>query len=442
MITFVGIILGMFAISVMQLVLAIALPHIVTEIGGGNLYSMVFSSYMISSIVMIPIFSKLADIYGKKRFYLIGIGIFATGTLYGALASNMPALIAARIIQGLGAGILTPVSLALVSDMFTAEKRGRMIAIFGVVQLVANLISPLLGKSITEQLGWHWLFYLTLIAVLISGAVVAIRGIELIINSSKAKLSEIDFVGGLLFGALCVLMVGFSNLISKEGSLSIISTLFLFGIVITALHLIRNERKHKMPVIKIEFFKTKIIRRSILSSVVAGAIMYGLIAILPLCGVLLDSQGFKINESQMLLFFMFGTTSGMVASSFLLKRLNSAIFTKTIWIMMSISSISILYFISLGHLIVFNFLNTIIGLCLGTIMSTFMINSQNAVESEDRTVLSGLVQLGRYMGASVGVTVFAGVLPEVGMINSVSQFAGAFGVLVVLSVLGLLNEVL
>ncbi|NLL51697.1 MAG: MFS transporter [Peptococcaceae bacterium] len=441
MITFVGIILGMFAISVMQLVLAIALPHIVSEIGGGNLYSLVFSSYMISSIVMIPIFSKLADIYGKKRFYLIGIGIFATGTLYGALASNMPALIAARIIQGLGAGILTPVSLALVSDMFTAEKRGRMIAIFGVVQLVANLISPLLGKSITELLGWHWLFYLTLIAVVISAALVAIRGKELI-NSNKAKLSEIDFLGGLLFGALCVLMVGFSNLISKGGGPSIISTLFFLGIVIAALLLTLNERKHKMPVIKIEFFKTKIIRRSILSSVAAGAIMYGLIAILPLCGAMLGSQGFKINESQILLYFMFGTTTGMVASSFLLKRLNSTIFIKTIWIVMSISSISILYFISLRHLIVFNLLNTIIGLCLGTIMSTFMINSQNAVKSEDRTVLSGLIQLGRYMGASVGVTIFAGVLPEVGMINSVSQFAGAFGVLVVLSVLGLLNEVL
>ncbi|MGI5901697.1 MAG: hypothetical protein ACOX7U_04400 [Desulfitobacteriia bacterium] len=170
--------------------------------------------------------------------------------------------------------------------------------------------------------------------------------------------------------------------------------------------------------------------------------MYGLIAILPLCGAMLGSQGFKINESQILLFFMFGTTTGMVASSFLVKRLNSAIFTKTIWIVMSVSSISILYFISVKNLIMFNLLNTVIGLCLGGIMSTFMINSQNAVKSEDRTVLSGLIQLGRYMGASIGVTIFAGVLPEVGMITSVSQFAGAFGVLLVLSVLGLANEVL
>lgn len=441
MITFSGIILGMFAISVMQLVLATALPHIVSEIGGGNLYSLVFSSYMISSIVMIPIFSKLADIYGKKRFYIIGISIFAIGTLYGGFAPNMPALITARIIQGLGAGILNPVSLALVSDMFTAEKRGRMIGIFGLVQLLSNLISPFLGKSITEQFGWHWLFFLTLIAVIVSALIVAMSGKRLE-SSSKAKLSEIDVIGGMLFGALCVLMVGFSNVISKEGRFSIISVLLFAGIVIDAVLLILNEKKQKMPVIKIEFFKTKIIRRSILSSVTAGAIMYGLITILPLCGAMLNSQGFNINESRILLFFMIGTTLGMVISSSFLKKLNSTVFTKTMWIVMSICSIGILYFISIRHLTLFNLLNTVVGLCVGGIMSTFMINSQNAVGSEDRTVLSGLIQLGRYMGASVGVTFFSGVLPEVNSINNVMQFSGAFGLLVVLSFLGLMNEML
>lgn len=441
MITFSGIILGMFAISVMQLVLATALPHIVSEIGGGDLYSLVFSSYMISSIVIIPIFSKLADIYGKKRFYLTGITIFAAGTLYGGFAPNMPALIIARIIQGLGAGILNPVSLALVSDMFTAEKRGRMIGIFGMVLLLSNLISPLLGKSITEQLGWQWLFFLTLIAVIVSTLTVALSGKPLE-RSSQVRLSEIDAIGGMLFGVLCVLMVGFSNIISKEGRLSIMSGLLFIGMVIAAVLLILNERKQKMPVIKVEFLKTKIIRSSILSSVTAGAIMYGLITILPLCGAMLNRQGSNLNESHILLFFMIGTTLGLVVSSSFLKKLNSTIFSKTLWIVMSVCSISLLYFISISNLIMFNLLNTLIGLCVGGIMSTFMINSQNAVGSEDRTVLSGLIQLGRYMGASVGVTFFAGVLPDVSLINSVMQFTGAFGILVAVSLLGLMNEVL
>ncbi|NMA67925.1 MAG: hypothetical protein GX958_00675 [Desulfitobacterium sp.] len=121
---------------------------------------------------------------------------------------------------------------------------------------------------------------------------------------------------------------------------------------------------------------------------------------------------------------------------------NTSIFSKTLWIVMSISAISLLYFISISHLFMFNLLNAIIGLCVGGIMSTFMINSQNAVESKDRTVLSGLIQLGRYMGASVGVTFFAGVLPDLSLINSVMEFTGAFGLLVGLSVLGFVNEMI
>jgi len=441
MIAFFGIILGVFAISVMQLVLATALPHIVREIGGNNLYSLVFSSYMISSIVMIPIFSRLADMYGKKRFYLIGATIFAAGTLYGGLSAHMPALIVARIVQGLGAGILNPVSLALVTDLFSVEKRGRMIGIFGMVMLLANLVSPLLGKTIAEQLGWQWLFFLTLIAVIVSALLVALSSKQ-VESSSQVKLAEIDALGGILFGLLCVLMVAFSNVISKEGRLSILASVLFSGMVLAAVLLVFNERKQKRPVVKVDFLRTKVIRRSILSSVAAGAIMYGLITILPLCGVMLSSQGSNLNESHILLFFMMGTTLGMVISGSFLKRLNSTIFSKSLWIAMSICSVSLLYFIKINHFIMFNLLNTVIGLCVGGIMSTFMINSQNAVASEDRTVLSGLIQLGRYMGASVGVTFFAGVLPDVSLLSSVMQFTGAFGLLVVFSLFGFMNELL
>ena len=98
MVRFAGLLLGMFAIGVMQLILATALPFIVSEIGGGNLYSWVFSSYMLASLATIPLFSKLADIYGKRRFYILGISIFALGSLYGGLAPDMTHLITARVV--------------------------------------------------------------------------------------------------------------------------------------------------------------------------------------------------------------------------------------------------------------------------------------------------------------------------------------------------------
>jgi MFS family permease len=439
MLGFAGILLGMFAIGVMQLILATALPFIVAEIGGGSMYSWVFSSYMLASIATIPLFSKLADIYGKKRFYILGMSIFALGSIYGGLAPVMGHLIAARVIQGLGAGIIAPVAMAMITDMFPPEKRGNMIGTFGFVQLLSNLLSPPLGSFITKQMGWHWIFFLAVGMVALSIMLVALGGTHQESRSSM-KPSEIDIAGGLIFGGFCVLTVSFSNIVSKQSSWGINGILFLLAAVIAAVILIINERRHKNPVIKVEFLKTKIIRSSIISAVLTGAIMYGLVTILPLCGVILNKQGFMLDESKILLLFMLGITVGLLTSSRIAVKIRTGAFTRSLWIVMSVCSVLMVCSITTGNLILFNILNAVVGLCTGGIMATFLINSQNAISSQDRTVLSGLIQLGRYFGASIGVTILTGMLPEVSTISSIGQFAGAFGLLVALSAFGLINE--
>ena len=440
MTTFIGIVIGMFGISIMQIILATAMPYIVTEIGGDGLYSWVFSSYMLASLFTIPVFSKLADLYGKKKFYLIGMTLFAIGTLYGGLAPGMEQLIVARMIQGLGAGIMIPVSLALISDQFTAEKRGGMIGIFGFVQLIAILISPFLGSFITKQLDWHWIFFITLGAILVAMVLVAL-GKQASQSSRKVHWLEIDIVGGLVFGIFCVLVVRFADVVSQQGSLDLSGILLLIGVVLSGLILAWIEYRHKDPVIKVAFFRTKVLRRSIVSSIMAGGIMYGLVTLLPLCGVILNSQGFNINESRILLLFMVGNTVGILAGSRLITKLK-ATFPRILWAL-SVIWAGLMYFsISRGNYNMFIVITGLLGLCLGGIMATLLINSQNAVSSEDRTVLSGLVQLGRYLGAAIGVTILTGMLPEVSQISGAVQFLGAFGLLVGLYVLGLVNELI
>lgn len=441
MIGFIGILLGMFAMGVMQLVLATALPYIVTEIGGNNLYSWGFSSYMLASLITIPIFSKLADMFGKKKFYLLGLSIFAFGTIYGGFVPTMGQLIIARVIQGLGAGIITPVSLAMISDMFPENKRGKMIGLFGLVQLLSNLLSPSMGTFITKQLGWHWIFFITVIMILFAMLLIG-AGIKAPKTKTQIRLCEIDIKGGILFGGFCVLLVGFSNAISKYGKFDILSSLLLIGALVLVILLIFNEKHHENPVIKIEFFQNKIIRRAIFSAIIAGAIMYGLVTILPLCGTALSKQGFKIDESKILFFFMIGLTVGMLSGSRLTAKLNSVKFTRILWVTMCLCSILILCFLNKGNFVIINILNIIIGLCTGGIMATFLINSQNAVNSEDRTVLSGLIQLSRYLGASIGVTILTSMLPEVELIRSVTQFLSAFIILTALCIAGLINEII
>ena len=440
MTTFIGIVLGMFGISIMQLVLATAMPFIVTEIGGDYLYGWIFSSYMLASLLTIPVFSKLADLYGKKKFYLLGMGLFAIGTLYGGLAPSMEHLIIARVIQGLGAGMMIPVSIALISDLFPAEKRGVMIGGLSFIQLLANIVSPVLGSVITKQLGWHWIFYITLVMVVVAMILVA-KAKQTAQVSQSIRWSEIDLIGGLVFGVFCALAVSFSNAVSGQNKLGITEVLLLVGAIITAIILVWNERRHKDPIIKVAFFKTKILRRSIISSLIAGGIMYGLVTILPLCGVVLKQQGFNIDESNILMLFMLGITFGLLIASRLVTKLKGN-FPKGLW-GTSVLSAGLMYFsISASNLIMFAIVTCVLGLFLGGIMATLLINSQNAVSSEDRTVLSGLVQLGRYLGAAIGVTILTGILPEISQISAAAQFLGAFGLLVGIYVLGLVNELI
>lgn len=437
---FIGIIIGMFGISIMQLVLATAMPFIVTEIGGDYLYGWVFSSYMLASLLTIPIFSKLADLYGKKRIYLLGMVIFAAGTLYGGLASSMEHLIAARVIQGLGAGMMTPVSIALISDLFPPEKRGSMIGAFSFVQLIANLIAPILGIVITKQLGWHFIFFIAFGSILI--ALVLIASVKYRSQSdSPIRWTEIDVLGGVVFGLFCVLLVSFSDVVSAQGRLDLTGILLLASAIVTGLILAWNESRHKDPIIKLAFFQIKLLRRSILSSLMAGAIMYGLVTLLPLCSVILERHGFKIDESRTLLLFMLGMTLGLLVSSRFVTRLSES-FPRSLWGVSILEAAGMYYAVSVSNILVFSIATGFLGLCLGGIMATLLINSQNAVDSNDRTVLSGLVQLGRYLGASVGVTVLTGILPEVSQINDAAQFLSAFGLLVVMYVLGLVNELI
>ena len=437
--TFIGIILGMFGISIMQLVLATAMPFIVTEIGGDDLYSWVFSSYMLASLLTIPVFSKLADLYGKKLFYLLGMSFFAVGTLSGALAPNMENLIVARVIQGLGAGMMTPVSIALISELFPPEKRGGMIGMLGFVQLAANLLSPILGSAITKHLGWHWIFYITLVLVLIAILLVVFDKKKESSPNASVRWTEIDLLGGVLFGAFCVLTVSFSNSISHLGRLELTGVSLLVGAITTGLILIWNESRHKDPVIKLAFFQTKVLRQSIFSSLIAGSIMYGLVTLLPLCSVILQQNGFNADESQLLMIFMVGTTLGLLLTSRFINQLN-ALFPKIVWGLSLLGAVGLYSAISASNFILFDLFTGLLGLGLGGIMATMLINSQNAVSNDDRTVLSGLVQLGRYLGAAVGVTILTGILPEISQINGAGQFLGAFGLLIGMYGLGLVNE--
>src|SRR5690625_2229627 len=154
--------LAMFLAAVEGTIVATAMPSIVSSLGGFSLYSWVFSIYLLAEAVSIPIYGKLADIFGRKPVFLFGMALFLLGTALCGLSNSMVQLIAFRGLQGIGAGAVMPMATTMVSDMSSVRERRRVQGALSSVWAMASVIGPALGGFIVEQLTWHWVFFVTI----------------------------------------------------------------------------------------------------------------------------------------------------------------------------------------------------------------------------------------------------------------------------------------
>src|SRR6187431_2603205 len=158
----VAVMLGLFLGALDQTIVGPALPTIVSQLSGNDLYVWAVTSYLLTSTISVPFWGKLSDIYGRKPIFMIGITIFLLGSALSGLSWSMGMLILFRGIQGVGAGALFPVALAIIGDMFTPQERGKYQGLFGAVFGVAFVAGPLIGGFLTEQVTWHWIFYVNI----------------------------------------------------------------------------------------------------------------------------------------------------------------------------------------------------------------------------------------------------------------------------------------
>ena len=138
------------------------------DLGGLSLYAWMTTAYLLCETIMIPIAGKLSDIYGRKPLFLIGLGLFAVGSVCAGLSTNMEMFIVCRALQGIGGGILIPVATAAVADLYSPRERARMQGILGAIFGVGSGIGPLIGGYIEGALSWHWCFYINIPLALIA----------------------------------------------------------------------------------------------------------------------------------------------------------------------------------------------------------------------------------------------------------------------------------
>ena len=204
-----AVMVGVFLAALDQTVVGTALPQIITDLGGNNLYTWAFTAYLLTSTISGPLYGKLSDLFGRRPIFLFGIGVFMVGSLLAGLSQEMWQLIAARGVQGLGAGALFPIALAVIGDLFAPSERGKYQGLFGAVFGLSVLIGPAIGGIITDTIGWSYVFFIN---IPIGAAVFFAVWKNLPAYHLGGERPKIDYLGAVLFtAALVPILVGLTN---------------------------------------------------------------------------------------------------------------------------------------------------------------------------------------------------------------------------------------
>jgi EmrB/QacA subfamily drug resistance transporter len=265
-----------FMAAVESTIVATTIPTIVSELGGFNLYSWVFTIYLLTQAVSIPVYGRLADLYGRKPVIFAGIAMFLTGSSLCGLAWDMPSLVAFRGLEGLGAGAIQPIAATILGDIYSPTERGRIQGLVSSVFGVAAVIGPSMGAFLIQHVSWRVVFWIN---IPIGLSALVMLGLFLRENVDRRQ-HRIDWLGSCLllvaFGTLMLAMVQSGSM----GPATLIALVAAGCVALTVLFL--HERSTPEPMLPLELWRTnRIIVVGSLGSCFAGAVMMGVSAFLP-----------------------------------------------------------------------------------------------------------------------------------------------------------------
>jgi len=273
-----AVMLGIFLAALDQTIVGTALPVIVTDLEGNDVYVWAFTAYLLTSTISGPIYGKLSDIYGRRPLFLIGVGIFLLGSLLCGLSQEMWQFLLFRGLQGLGAGALFPIALAIIADIFAPSERGKYQGFFGAVFGVSFLLGPAIGGLITDNFGWHWIFFVN---IPLGIFVMYVIWRTLPTHREEGADRHIDYLGAaLLIGALLPILIGFTNKQFGDWTDPDVGGLIALGLVLTIAFVFVESRAHE-PIVPLQLFRLRTFSASVLAIFLAAMGFFAAVAFLP-----------------------------------------------------------------------------------------------------------------------------------------------------------------
>jgi EmrB/QacA subfamily drug resistance transporter len=411
-----AVMMAIFMAAVNISIVATAMPTIVAELGGFHLFSWTFAAYLLAQAVTIPIYGRLADLYGRKRVFFAGLSLFLLGSALCGLAWGMVPLVLFRGLQGAGAGAVLPIATTIVGDIYSPAERARIQGYISGVWGVAAVIGPTLGAFLVEHTSWSLVFWINLPI----GAAVFVMFSRFLQEHQRARRHRIDYLGSALMvlgaGGIMLALMQAGN----SGEVATIAALAVGGAVALAA-LAAHERSTPEPLLPLQLWRNRVVLVGCLAGFANGALMMSLSAFLPTyvqgaMGRSPTAAGMVLAASSV------SWTFGSIASGRLMVRTSYRLaagvgglcLVAGSLVLMTLDPSATLLWAGTGAL-----LN---GIGMGFCNTAFIVSTQASIDWNERGMATSSIMFMRMVGSSVGASVFGAIvnfgihrrLPEAG----------------------------
>ncbi|MGX7677736.1 MDR family MFS transporter [Jatrophihabitans sp. DSM 45814] len=392
-------------VAIDSTIIATAVPSIVSSIGGFSEFPWLFSIYLLAQAVTVPVYGKLSDLFGRKPLILFGIGLFLFGSILCGFAWNMKVLIAFRVVQGLGAGAVQPISMTIVGDLYSLQERAKVQGYLASVWGVSSVVGPTLGGVFSEYISWRWIFFVN-IPLCILATVMLVRNFSERVERGNPR---IDYRGAALLTTGCTLLIlGVLEGGQSWAWLSVPGLGILIAGAVLIFAFVMVEKRVPEPILPLWVFSRRLLVTSSLVSAAVGATVLGLTSYIPtfvqdVLGTGPVVAGFALAT----LTLGWPVAASQAGKLYLRIGFRQCALVGCVFAIIGTGLLTLLD--ESSSVLQVGATCFVIGLGMGLVASPTLIAAQSSVGWRERGVVTGNNLFCRSLGSALGVAVFGAI---------------------------------